>query len=30
MTWSFARDNGLPFSRYLSMVCTYNKILLLS
>ena len=29
MTWSFARDNGLPFSRYLSMVCTYNKILLL-
>ena len=23
MTWSFARDRGLPYSRYVSMVCIY-------
>lgn len=29
MTWSFARDRGLPFSHYISMVCTWLYTLLL-
>lgn len=26
MTWSFARDRGLPFSRFVSMVWLYNFV----
>jgi choline transport protein len=28
MTWSFARDRGLPFSRALSLVCNHTVVVL--